>query len=76
MRINETTEYFGKSYMAVEYEGQPADFMPSDDDPQCKICAVAPNYCKMRNECHGETPFVFVKTEYANAMCMVAKMRQ
>ncbi len=72
MRINDKKEYFGKSYTAVEYNGEPADFMPTDDDPQCKICAVEPNYCKMRNECHGETPFVFVKSEYASAMDIVA----
>ena len=47
MSINDTKEYFGKSYMAVEYNCKPSDFMPSDDDPQCKICAVEPNYCGM-----------------------------
>jgi hypothetical protein len=73
MSINDTKEYFGKSYMAVEYNGKPSDFMPSDfmpsdDDPQCKICAVEPNYCGMCDECHGDIPFVFVKTDYAKAM--------
>jgi len=68
MSINDTKEYFGKSYMAVEYNGKPSDFLPSDDDPQCKICAVEPNYCGMCDECHGDVPFVFVKTDYAKAM--------
>lgn len=76
MRINETKEYFGKSYYAVEYNGAPADFLPSEDDPQCKICAVEPNYCGMQKECHGEVPFVFIKSEYANAMNIVATLRQ
>ena len=39
MSINDTKEYFGKSYTAVEYI-EPIDFMPTDDDIQCKICAV------------------------------------
>lgn len=77
MRINDTKDYFGKSYTAVEYVGQPADFQPTDDDPQCKICAVEPNYCKMMAECHCEqNPFVFVKTKYAKAMSIVAMLYQ
>ncbi len=76
MRINDTKEYFGKSYTAVEYT-EPLDFQPTDDDPQCKICAVEPNYCKMMDECHSEEcPFIFVKTEYANAMSTVAMLYQ
>ena len=35
MRINDTKEYFGKSFTAVEYV-EPMDFQPTDDDPQCK----------------------------------------
>ena len=77
MKINDIMEYFGKSYVAVEYNGRPADFQPTDDDPQCKICAVSPNYCKMIGECHrDENPFVFVKLEFANAMSTVAMMYQ
>lgn len=76
MRINDTKEYFGKSYTAVEYT-EPLDFQPTDDDPQCKICAVEPNYCKMQSECHSkENPFVFVKSDYARAMSIVAMLYQ
>ncbi len=68
MSIDDTKEYFGKSYTAVEYKGRPSDFLPSEDDPQCKICAIEPNYCKMMDECHSEIPFIFVKTEYVKMM--------
>lgn len=68
MSIDDTVTFFGHEYTAVEYTERPADFMPSDDDPQCKICAIEPNYCKMMEECHSEIPFIFVKTEYVKMM--------
>lgn len=74
MSINDTKEYFGKSYTAVEYI-EPIDFIPTDDDMQCRICAVEPFFCEMKNECHGEIPFVFVKTEYADAMNFIGFMK-
>lgn len=61
--------YNGKQYTAVPYDGRPADFMPDEDeDPQCKLCALMPNWCGMRDECHGTQPFVFVKSRYTKAM--------
>ena len=68
MRIGETTEYHGTEYTAVAYNERPADFMPTDDDPQCKLCAVMPNYCRMQDECHGTPAFVLVKTRYIEGM--------
>ena len=68
MKIGETKEDWGNSYTAIPYTEPPADFMPSEDDAQCKICAIEPNYCKMMEECHGLTAFIFIKTEYAKAM--------
>lgn len=67
-KINDEVTFFGNTYMAVEYDGRPADFFPTDDDAQCKICAIEPNYCKMMEQCHGAVPFIFVKTEYVKAM--------
>ena len=61
--------YNGKQYTAVPYNGRPADFMPDEDeDPQCKLCALMPNWCDMKKYCHGEEPFVFVLARYINAM--------
>lgn len=76
MKIGEEKEYFGKSYTAVYYNGMPSDIRPSDDDsmfddPKCKICAVEPNYCKMQDECNGNVPFIFLKSEYVKAMSQI-----
>lgn len=68
MKIGETVEFWGNEYTAVYYNGIPSDFLPTDDDAQCKICAIEPNYCKMMEQCHGVVPFIFVKTEYVKAM--------
>ena len=63
--------YNGKQYTAVPYDGRPADFMPDEDeDPQCKLCALMPNWCGMRQYCHSEEPFVFVQTRYIEAMSL------
>ena len=72
-KINDTVEFFGKQFVAVEYmkrpaDERPADFFPTDDDQQCRVCQLAPNYCKMKDDCHGENPFVFVKAEQVRAM--------
>lgn len=74
MKIGEERQFFGKSYTAVYYKGIPADFRPSDDDAQCKICAIEPNYCKMMEQCHGVVPFIFVKTEYVKAMSVLSQL--
>ena len=68
MKIGEEKEYWGQRYTAVAYNERPADFIPNDDDAQCKICAIEPNYCKMQDECHGAVPFIFVKSIYIKAM--------
>lgn len=67
-QINDTVEFFGNQYIAVEYIERPADFFPTDDDQQCRVCQLAPNYCKMKDDCHGDDPFVFVKAEQVRAM--------
>ena len=67
-KINDEVTFFGNTYTAVEYTERPADFFPTDDDQQCRICQLAPNYCKMKGDCHGETPFVFVKSDHAKMM--------
>lgn len=68
-KINDTVEFFGNEYIAVEYKEQPAVFFPNeDDDQQCRVCQLAPNYCKMKDDCHGDRPFVFVKAEHVMAM--------
>lgn len=73
MKIGEEKEYFGQTYTAVAYNERPADFMPTDDDTddQCRICAVEPNYCKMKDQCHGVVPFIFVKSIYVKAMSVM-----
>jgi hypothetical protein len=67
-KINDTVEFFGNQYIAVEYTERPADFFPTDDDQQCRVCQLAPNFCKMKEDCHGDTPFVFVKSAHAKMM--------
>lgn len=68
-KINDTVEFFGNEYIAVEYKEQPAVFFPNeDDDQQCRVCQLAPNYCKMNDDCHGDRPFVFVKAEHVKVM--------
>ena len=69
MKIGDTVEFWGNEYTAVHYKGIPADFLPDDEsDQQCKLCALEPNYCKMKDDCHGDNPFVFVKAEQVRAM--------
>lgn len=70
-KINDEVTFFGNTYMAVEYDGRPAEFFPTDDDDQCRICQLAPNFCKMKDDCHGDTPFVFVKSSHVMAMDIV-----
>lgn len=61
--------YNGKQYTALPYNGRPADFMPDEDeDPQCKLCALMPSYCKMHEECHGSEPYIFVNSIFIEAM--------
>lgn len=71
MMAGDTMERNGTEYMAVAYNGTPSDFMPTDDDPQCKLCALMPNYCNMKVACHGEQPFVLVKSIYLKAMATI-----
>lgn len=68
MKIGEKKEFLGNSYTTIPYTEPPADFIPIDDDVQCKVCEIEPNYCKMMEECHGLPAFIFIKTEYAKAM--------
>lgn len=69
MRIGETTEKNGTEYIAVAYNERPAEFFPvEEDDPQCRLCALMPNYCGMKDECHGTPAFVFVRRKYLEAM--------
>ena len=68
-KINDTVEFFGNEYIAVEYKEQPAVFFPNeDDDQQCRVCQLSDNYCKMKDDCHGDRPFVFVKAEHVKVM--------
>lgn len=67
-KINDTVEFWGNRYVAVEYTERPADFFPTGDDDQCRICQLSPNYCKMKDDCHGFPAFVFVRAEYIEAL--------
>lgn len=67
-KINDTVEFWGNRYVAVEYTERPADFFPTGDDDQCRICQLSQNYCKMKEDCHGVLPFVFVKAEHVKVM--------
>jgi hypothetical protein len=69
IKINDTVEFFGNEYIAVEYKEQPAVFFPNeDDDQQCRVCQLSDNYCKIKDDCHGDRPFVFVKDDIVHAM--------
>lgn len=73
MKIGDTVEFCGNEYTAVRYDAQSqtADFMPTDDDKQCRICALEPNYCNKKidiDECHSYNGFIFVKSIYIKAM--------
>lgn len=68
MTIGEEKEYHGTMYTAVRWNGVPSDFRPSEDDPQCKLCAVSPTYCKMMDDCHGSVAFIFVQKRYIKAL--------
>ena len=60
--------FFGQDYTAIAYRSHPATLNPEYGDPQCRICQLAPNFCKLHDECHGSKPFVFVRTDIFNAM--------
>lgn len=68
MKIGDRTTTNGNGYVAIAYRRFPADFFPTDDDQQCRICQLAPNFCKMMDDCHGIAPFVFVKADIFDAM--------
>ena len=76
MKIGDTVEFWGNEYTAVRYDAQSqtADFMPTDDDKQCRICALEPNYCGKKvskDDCHGIAAFVFVNSIYVRAMSRI-----
>lgn len=68
--LGATVTFFGQQFARVSYNDEPEDYDPNDinlmfDDPQCKLCAVEPNYCKTQHQCHDKAnPFVFVKSKY------------
>lgn len=68
MKPGDTTTFFGTEYLAVFYRN-PATLNPEHGDPQCRICQLAPNFCKLHDECHGRLPFVFVKLDICKALC-------
>lgn len=73
MKTGDEVEFWGNKYTAVPYTEAPVDFVPLDDDDndlQCRICALEPNYCGKKvpkDDCHGIGAFVFVKSEYVKA---------
>ena len=75
MKIGDTVEFWGNEYTAVLYKGIPEDFLPDEEsDPQCKLCALEPNYCGKKvskDDCHGIAAFVFVKSIYVKAMSRI-----
>lgn len=76
MRIGDEVTFWGQDYTAVRYvpELQTVDFVLMDDDKQCRICALEPNYCKEKidiDECHSCNGFIFVKSEYVKAMSQI-----
>lgn len=68
MKPGDTTTFFGTEYIAVFYRNHPANLNPEHGDPQCRICQLAPNFCKLNDECHGSVPFVFVKSNILKAI--------
>ncbi len=69
MKHGDKVQFWGNEYTAVPYdERDTASFLPTDDDKQCKLCALEPNYCKMMDVCHNYPPFIFVKSIYVEAM--------
>lgn len=68
MKPGDTITINGREYTAVYYSERPAEMLPTSDDPQCKICPLAPHICKIQDECHGAVPFVLVETRMAKAM--------
>lgn len=68
MTPGDTITFFGNEYTAVYYRNHPANLNPEHGDPQCRICQLAPNFCKMHDECHGSLPFFFAKSKIVKAI--------
>lgn len=68
MTPGDTKTFFGIEYTAISYRHHPANLNPIHGDPQCRICQLAPNFCKLHDECHGSVPFVFVKSNILKAI--------
>lgn len=60
-----------KSYTAIPYNGYPSEMLQLSGDPQCRVCALMPNYCGKMNECHGEHPFIYVESQYSEVMSRI-----
>lgn len=63
--------FFGNDYTSVAYKTPPANLNPEHGDPQCRICQLSPNFCKLHDECHGSQPFIFVRSEMITAITSV-----
>ena len=68
-KINDTVQFWGNEYIAIPYnKDKIKDLALIDGDKQCRVCQLSDNYCKMKEDCHGEAPFVFVKAAHAKMM--------
>ena len=68
MSINDKVEFFGNTYVAVEYTGRPIGMIPTKEDEQCSLCQLSENFCKMKDECHQEPRFIFAKEKHVRLM--------
>lgn len=69
MTTGDKVTFNGKDYIAVRYK-DPFTLNPEQGDPQCRICQLAPNFCKLYDECHSTIPFVFVKSDIFDAILL------
>lgn len=68
-----TIEWYGKTYVAVDYVHNSSNMIDSDYDPQCRRCQLCPLYCNMMEKCHGNNKFIFDTQEHAE---MIEKLNQ